>query len=350
MLSSAPVRRHGAVSLVCDHPIGSVLSNKAVNFAIAIFGTMLINRPHPDPYFTEWMCVMQFSRLRQKWIPCLVVLLLTPGITTPVLADYLGPDRPTIETLSLCETAPYGCQFGPAGREDSSAMDLLAGPVDTVSPDLRLDVSGASGANGWYVSPTILTATGADATSGLAGVVLSVDDGAWQPTATLNEGVYDIALSASDFAGNTSHSSAIISIDTTTPSVKVSVNGTAGRDGLYRSNIQVSALASDATSGVRSLQVSVDGRAYQNYRSAISFGDGSHTVQFRATDLAGNITETPIQLFYVETAASLEEPSPVDDCSPVTDTSTRDFGRLARAATTPLFVLTTELSDSVPCN
>ena len=293
---------------------------------------------------------MQFSPLRQKWILCLIVFLLTLGITTPVLADYLGPNRPRTETLSLCETAPYECQFGPASKEDSSAMDVLAGPVDTVSPDLRLDVSGASGANGWYVSPTILTATGADATSGLASVLLSVEGGAWQPSATLNEGVYDIALSASDFAGNTSHSSAIISIDTTTPSVKVSVNGTAGKNGWYRSKVQLSALASDGTSGVRSLQVSVDGGSYQTYKSAITFGDGSHTIQFRATDLAGNITETPIQLFYVETPVFSEEPSLVDDCSSIKDTSTRNFGRLTRAATTPLFVLTTELSVSVPCN
>ncbi len=186
---------------------------------------------------------------------------------------------------------------------DSSTMGTSNARVDTVSPDVGLDINGSSGANGWYVSPVTLTPTGSDSVSGLAGAFLSVDNGAWQSSATLNEGVYDIAVTASDNAGNVSNSSTTISIDTTTPSINVSINGTAGKNGWYRSGIQISALASDATSGVGTLEVAADGSTYQSYTSSIPFSDGHHTIQFKATDNAGNVTETSVQDFYVDTIA-----------------------------------------------
>ena len=184
---------------------------------------------------------------------------------------------------------------------DSSEMGISNINVDTVSPDLSLDIRGSSGANGWYVSPTTITAVGSDATSGLLSVQLSVDGGAWQPSVTLNDGVYEIDVAASDIAGNTSGASTTISVDTTTPSINVTLKGSTGNDGWYRSVLEISALASDATSGVGTFEVSADGGGYQSYTSPIFFSDGHHTIQFKAIDHAGNITEIPLQEFYVDT-------------------------------------------------
>jgi hypothetical protein len=184
---------------------------------------------------------------------------------------------------------------------DSSVMSTSTARVDTVSPQVGLDINGATGTNGWYVSPTTITTTSSDATSGIASSLLSIDSGAWQPAATLNEGVYQVDVTASDNAGNVSNSSTTISVDTTTPSINISVNGTAGRNGWYKSAIQISALASDATSGVATFEVSADRGAYQSYISPISFSDGVHTIQFKSIDQAGNITETALQTFYVDT-------------------------------------------------
>jgi hypothetical protein len=184
---------------------------------------------------------------------------------------------------------------------DSSEMGISNINVDTVSPDLSLDIRGSSGANGWYVSPTTITAVGSDATSGLLSVQLSVDSGAWQPSVTLNDGVYEIDVAASDIAGNTSGASTTISVDTTTPSINVALKGTTGNNGWYRSIIEISALASDATSGVGTFEVSADRGGYQGYTSPIFFSDGHHTIQFKAIDQAGNITEIPLQEFYVDT-------------------------------------------------
>lgn len=186
---------------------------------------------------------------------------------------------------------------------DSSEMGTLSVKVDTVSPNVGLDVIGSNGTNNWYVSPITISATGSDSTSGLSNVLLSVNGGAWTASATLNEGVHAVDVRAEDNAGNVSASSAVISVDITTPSVDVSITGTVGSNGWYSSSMQVTATANDTTSGVGSLESSLDGGVYQAYNSPVSFVDGYHTVQFKAVDKAGNETETSAQEFYVDTIA-----------------------------------------------
>ena len=184
---------------------------------------------------------------------------------------------------------------------DSSTMGTLSAIVDTVPPNIGLDISGSNGTNGWFVSPVTLSATGSDSTSGLADSSLSINGGAWQSSTTLYEGVYNVSVSASDNAGNTSNSSTTVSVDTTTPSLNISFNGTTGKNGWYVSSTEVSVLASDATAGISSLEVSIDGSAYQPYSASVPFSDGLHTVQFKATDNAGNNTESAVQNLSVDT-------------------------------------------------
>lgn len=49
------------------------------------------------------------------------------------------------------------------------------------------------------------------------------------------------------------------------------------------------------------LEASTDGSAYRNYQFPITFSDGVHGYQFRVTDNAGNVTETPAQINRVDT-------------------------------------------------
>jgi len=186
---------------------------------------------------------------------------------------------------------------------DSSEMGTFSTRVDTISPTLGMDISASSGANGWYVSQTSITATGSDSTSGLSSVLLSVDGGPWETSAILNDGVHSINVQAEDNAGNVSNTSSTISVDTTTPSIDLSLNGKTGDNGWYISDTEITALATDATSGIDALEVSSDGDGYVNYAAPITFIDGVHTIQFIATDNAGNVTETPIQEFQIDTVA-----------------------------------------------
>jgi len=186
---------------------------------------------------------------------------------------------------------------------DSSTMGTNSAKVDTVSPSVGLDLSGSSGTNGWFVSLTTITATGSDATSGLLSALLSVNSGPWESSSILSEGVHNISVQAEDNAGNTANSSTTISVDTITPTIDVSVNGTLDSNGWYSTSMQVTATANDATSGVASLESSLDGGVYQAYISPVSFADGYHTIQFKAVDKAGNETETSVQEFYVDAFA-----------------------------------------------
>ena len=193
---------------------------------------------------------------------------------------------------------------------DSSEMGTLSAKVDTVSPNVGLDVIGSNGTNSWYVSPATITATGSDSTSGLSRVLLSVNGGAWKASTTLNDGIHIVDVQAEDNAGNVSTSSTTISVDTITPSIDISTTGTTGNNGWYSSDMQVTASASDLTSDIASLEVSTNSGAYQAYTSPVSFTDGYHTIQFKATDNAGNQTETPIQEFYVDaTAPAIDLPA-----------------------------------------
>ena len=50
--------------------------------------------------------------------------------------------------------------------------------------------------------------------------------------------------------------------------------------------------STDAVSGVRRIEVAVDGGAFSSYTSALTFAEGSHTVSFRAIDNVGNVEAT----------------------------------------------------------
>jgi hypothetical protein len=187
-----------------------------------------------------------------------------------------------------------------ASQSGLSASGSTSWDFDPDSPSLGLNVSGSTGQNGWYKSSVTITPTGSDSISGLAGAFVSVNNGAWQSSATLGDGKHNIDLTAADYAGNIVNSSTTILVDTTTPSISVSVKGKSGKNRWFASEPTISASASDSTSGIASFEVSVDGSSYHSYSSAITFSDGRHSVQFRAIDRAGNSTETPQQNILVD--------------------------------------------------
>jgi Txe/YoeB family toxin of Txe-Axe toxin-antitoxin module len=74
------------------------------------------------------------------------------------------------------------------------------------------------------------------------------------------------------------------------------------------------------------LEVSSDGGAYLPYSSPIAFSDGHHTIQFKATDKAGNVTETPVQEFFVDTdAPTIDIPTSWESGKTI-DYNIQDFG------------------------
>ncbi|SIR23948.1 Ig-like domain (group 3), partial [Microbispora rosea] len=109
-------------------------------------------------------------------------------------------------------------------------------------------------------------------------------------------GAHRVSYRATDKAGNTS---AVASVtftvvvppakDTTAPQVSAGVSGTKDADGNYVGSATVTVSATDTESGVDKVEYALDGAAFAAYTAPVSVNKtGSHTVQYRATDKAGN--------------------------------------------------------------
>jgi chemotaxis protein histidine kinase CheA len=140
--------------------------------------------------------------------------------------------------------------------------------------------------------------------SGLASLTYSLDGSAWAGytgAVTIPDGTHTLTLRAVDVAGNMAQASAGISVDTLAPQPGGGLSGTDGQDGWYISQIDYSAAASDATSGVDRIQLAVNGGGWVNYSGPVRFGDGLHSVQLRAYDVAGNPGSGATLSFKVDT-------------------------------------------------
>ena len=166
--------------------------------------------------------------------------------------------------------------------------------IDTSSPTVQAYVSGTLGNAGWYVSAVLVNLTANDTGSGIASVRYRVDGGPWQnytaPFAIANDGRHLVTYVAFDSAGNPStvgHLSP--NIDATPPVSSSSVDGISGAPGWYVSDATVRLSTMDATSGVASSVYRVDAGGWRTYLGPFVLGDGVHTVEFHATDTAGNV-------------------------------------------------------------
>jgi hypothetical protein len=92
--------------------------------------------------------------------------------------------------------------------------------------------------------------------------------------------------------------------DTTPPVILSTLTGTAGSGTWYLSSVGISVSATDAGSGVASIQIRRDGGAWGPYTAPMTVsGEGSHTVEYYATDAAGNSAPTKSRTFSIDTVA-----------------------------------------------
>jgi len=180
---------------------------------------------------------------------------------------------------------------------DSSTMGTFTAKVDTVPPNVGMGVSGSSGANGWYISQAVVSATATDATSGVNTLLISDNGGPGKPSpVTLNNGVHNLIIIATDKAGNSKSISQTVKVDTSGPIITPSLIGTSGANGWYISAVDVSASASDTWSGVQgNVEVSLDnGTSWGT--PPVQLTDGIHSILFRAYDKAGNLSTSSVTL------------------------------------------------------
>src|SRR4051794_16201796 len=179
------------------------------------------------------------------------------------------------------------------------------GGEDTTPPTVTAALSGDQDADGNYVGSATATLTATDDASGVDSVEYSLDGGAWTtysaPVVVDTVGDHMLHYRATDVAGNTSPEGmsdfTVVSggggDDTTPPTVSAAVSGDQDADGNYVGSATVTVTATDSGSGVATVEYEVDDTGFQPYTAPVTVSEpGDHAVQYRATDAAGNVSET----------------------------------------------------------
>ncbi|NEE03515.1 ThuA domain-containing protein [Phytoactinopolyspora halotolerans] len=175
--------------------------------------------------------------------------------------------------------------------------------ADTTPPELEvvLDPAEPSGANDWWSGSVGVSAAATDDGDGPVSVEYRVDGGDWaeytEALVVEEDGEHVLQARATDAAGNVSEVQEVsFRIDATAPEVDATVleldTGTA-----------VELTASDATSGLDSVEYRLGDGDWTEYDDPIRV-DVSGTVEYRATDVAGNVTEGSLD---VEVTVTFED-------------------------------------------
>ncbi|WP_438447022.1 endo-1,4-beta-xylanase [Gorillibacterium sp. sgz5001074] len=167
---------------------------------------------------------------------------------------------------------------------------LLTGkpPADTVPPVTTIQHAPA----GWQTQPVDITLQASDAGSGVAATYYSLDGTAYRTGSSLRidtEGIHTLRFYSVDLAGNReAEQETTISLDLTGPAVTIpELTRVLISDGL-RPLIS----ATDASSGVDTLTVTLDGSPIDNpvELPPLGLSLGEHTLAATASDLAGHST------------------------------------------------------------
>ncbi|NOY99049.1 MAG: hypothetical protein GXP40_07590, partial [Chloroflexi bacterium] len=77
--------------------------------------------------------------------------------------------------------------------------------------------------------------------------------------------------------------------DSVLPTVTGSLTGASGDNGWFISSVELSASVTETGSGLSAFETSLDGVDWTPYAAPLVFGNGTYTVRFHASDIAGNI-------------------------------------------------------------
>ena len=175
--------------------------------------------------------------------------------------------------------------------------------IDTVAPEAT--VSGIDAA--WHTAKVTATIGGTDAGSGVAGIDYRPGaSGAWTSGATgtsveiSSDGTHPYQYRSRDRAGNVSDvGSFTVKVDATAP-----VSTLGGVDGAWHRTAVTPVLeAEDATSGVGAVSYRIDGGAWTDAPVPTISAEGVTTIDYRATDVAGNEEQVRTATVHIDTAA-----------------------------------------------
>lgn len=271
---------------------------------------------------------------RRKFI-YFIVLLISLVSVTPVLAEYIGPQRTVTETINACKIVLLECQFvsskndylyhkinewscsnesrpwrdypsepprscsSQALGEEYWERDEIPRQVTTTYPPATISgtLQNCTLNNGWCVTAPHLSLIGSEPVAGYS--ILAIEGTRNGQTFAcsgsscnlpLVEGVNNLTFWAfSSFTDTSLMGTWSGKVDTQQPTITGSLTGTAGSNGWYTGPVTLNGAASDPTSGLASFTCTLDGSPLPSCATILVNGDGMHTLSLTARDQAGNV-------------------------------------------------------------
>ena len=165
--------------------------------------------------------------------------------------------------------------------------------VDTTAPDVGVSVSG-SRYDEWWTSPVLVRIEARDATSDTQ-VLFRLDGSPWtryvEEFNVSAEGAHSVDYAVVDAVGHEVSGTIAFSIDVSPPRSRVDLVGVPGLGGWYTSAVQATLASKDQVAGIAWITYRLDGGAWKTYAvdPIVVDVDGSHVLEFFATDLAGHV-------------------------------------------------------------
>jgi len=175
--------------------------------------------------------------------------------------------------------------------------------VDTVAPTTIVELTGESGANGWYVGDSVsVELLSGDYASFVTSVTYRIDNGTWQTYSSEfaidKEGSTVIDYYASDDAGNVeSQKSVSFKLDSTDPTIAVAHPLPDSK--ISRDSVTIEWNGADYVSEIDHYEVQVDGGSWIPMGTATSFElkdlqDKWYGVTVKAVDKSGNTATSTV--------------------------------------------------------
>ena len=235
------------------------------------------------------------------------------GFTPRTMYNLTRTNSGGTSRVGSAQSTPAGGLTVTIPAAPTSTYTLSPGSVgDTVAPVSTASLSGTAGAGQWYSSPVTVTLSATDDLSGVLAIHFQLDGGVWQTysgaVVVQGEGAHTVGYYATDNSGNNEAiRTASANIDTVAPSSAVQVQGTRAPDGSYIGSANITLAATDASSGVQTVQYRLDGGAWHSYSGVVLLsGNGQHAIDYAATDVAGNVEATKSSV--VRISASVGSP------------------------------------------
>jgi X-Pro dipeptidyl-peptidase len=203
---------------------------------------------------------------------------------------------------------------------NTEAVKSLSFKVDGTAPTTSASLSPAP-VGGYYDSPTV-TLTGDDGLgSGIAGIQYTLDGSGTRsytvPFEVPTDGTHTLTFRSVDMTGLVETTKTLtFTVDSTPPASQASLSP-APVNGFYRGSTTVTLSGNDfGGSGIGSIEYLLDSGGWATYSGPFTVsGDGAHSLQFHATDNAGNVEPMRSRTFTIDSAGpviSITTPSEGD--------------------------------------